>query len=116
MATFRINERDYPCPVELTIDTVGGKWKSHILWHLRAEPMRYGELKRSLGRITDKMLTQQLRELEADGIVHRKVYEVVPPRVDYSLTERGQQLLPAFEVMRQWGLVYKVRAEQSTTE
>lgn len=111
MAVFRINARDYPCPVALTIDTVGGKWKAHILWHLRAEPLRYGELKRSLPGITHKMLTQQLRELEADGIVHREVYQVVPPRVDYSLTERGKQLLPAFEVMRQWGLVYKVQQE-----
>lgn len=107
MALFHINGRDYPCPVALTIDTIGGKWKAHILWHLRAEALRYGEIKRSLANITHKMLTQQLRELEADGIIHREVYHLVPPRVEYSLTERGRQLLPAFEVMRQWGLVYK---------
>lgn len=111
MAIFRISKRDYSCPVALTIDTVGGKWKAHILWHLRGEPLRYGELKRSLPGITHKMLTQQLRELEADGIVHREVYNVVPPRVDYSLTEQGRQLLPAFEALRRWGLSYKVREE-----
>lgn len=116
MAIFRINERDYSCPVALTIDTVGGKWKAHILWHLRSAPLRYGVLKRSLGGITHKMLTQQLRELEVDGIVQRTVYNVVPPRVEYALTERGRQLLPAFEVMREWGLVFRVPEATSVIE
>lgn len=108
MGEFRINDRVYHCPVELTLGIIGGKWKALIVWHLRDVPQRYGELKRALPGITHKMLTQQLRELEQDGILHRQVYQVVPPRVEYSLTERGQQMQPILEAMQQWGLVYKV--------
>ena len=91
------------CPVETTLSVIGGKWKALILWHLKEKTIRFGELKRSLPKITQKMLTQQLRELELDGIVHRKVYAQVPPKVEYSITEYGQTLTPIFEAMSKWG-------------
>jgi DNA-binding HxlR family transcriptional regulator len=82
----------YNCPVEAAIDVIGGKWKPLILWWLHQRTHRFAELRRKIPRITEKMLTQHLRELEADGIVHRQVYAAVPPKVEYSLTEYGQSL------------------------
>jgi DNA-binding HxlR family transcriptional regulator len=93
------------CPAELTVHIIGGRWKVQIIWHLQHAPdglLRFTELKRELPGITQKMLTQQLRELEADGIVHRQVYPQVPPRVEYSLTPRGQTLEPVIAAMCQW--------------
>ncbi|MCP5052088.1 MAG: helix-turn-helix transcriptional regulator [bacterium] len=91
------------CPVETTLNVIGGKWKVLILWHLNEKTTRFGELKRKMPKITQKMLTQQLRELEADGIVYRKVYAQVPPKVEYSITEFGGQLGPIMEAMCEWG-------------
>ncbi len=91
------------CPLTAIMDVIGGKWKGLIWWRLSGGMSRYGELKRSIEGITPKMLTQQLRELEADGIVSRKVYAEVPPKVEYSLTEYGKTLAPVFEIMCQWG-------------
>lgn len=93
------------CPVITTLGVIGGKWKPAILWELRQHQVRrFGALKRALPDITQKMLTQQLRELEADGIVHRKVYAEVPPRVEYTLTDYGQSLTPILNEMASWGL------------
>jgi DNA-binding HxlR family transcriptional regulator len=78
-----------------------------ILWRLREKVWRYGELKKSLGTITHKMLTEQLRELESDGLIHREVYQVVPPKVEYSLTEKGQTVVPVIEKLREWGATFK---------
>jgi len=83
-----------------------------ILWHLREETKRFGALKRKIPRITQKMLTQQLRELERDGIVLRKVYAVVPPKVEYSLTTKGRQLRPILNAMEEWGKGYE--SEETT--
>ena len=110
MAQFTIHERTYECPVELALSTVAGKWKILILWHLRKNTLRYSELRRALPKITHKMLAQQLRELEADGLVHREVYPVVPPKVEYSLTDDGQRMEPMLRAMQQWGMAYKDRA------
>ena len=107
MATFKINEKNFHCPVELTLDTISGKWKGLVLWHLREGAKRNGELKRALVSVTNKMLTQVLRELEDDDLIHRKVYHVVPPKVEYSLTEQGERLRPVLEAMQQWGLKFK---------
>lgn len=96
-------EKVYNCPVEATLDVIGGRWKSLILWHLHSETRRFAELKRLMPKITQRMLTQQLRELEQDGIVTRKVYAVVPPKVEYSLTEAGKSLRPILDAMCQWG-------------
>ncbi len=93
----------YECPVEATIAAVGGKWKILILWRLGDRTRRYGELKRLLPEITEKMLIAQLRELEADGIIARTSYGEVPPRVDYALTPHGQKLKPVLEAMCGWG-------------
>ncbi len=103
MSKYTINNKEFNCPVELTLSIIGGKWKILILWHLREETKRFGALKRKIPKITQKMLTQQLRELESDGLVLRKVYAVVPPKVEYSLTEKGRQLRPILDAMQTWG-------------
>ncbi|CAN5637787.1 winged helix-turn-helix transcriptional regulator [soil metagenome] len=96
-----------PCPVETTLRIVGGKWKAVILFRLTEGTKRFSELKRLLPGATQQMLTQQLRELERDGIVHREVYAEVPPRVEYSLTELGRTLEPVLSLMSDWGQTYR---------
>lgn len=92
------------CSVDYAFRRIGGKYKGRILWHLREENiLRYGELRKILSDATTKMLTQTLRELEADGLVNRKVYQEVPPKVEYSLTETGQELIPFISYLRDWG-------------
>ena len=94
----------YSSPVEATLDVIGGKWKAIILYHLTHDGThRFAELRRRIPGISERMLTQQLRELEQDGIVHREVYLEVPPKVEYSVTEYGRTLRPITEVMCQWG-------------
>ena len=95
--------KDYRCGVEITLNLIGGKWKGLILWHLSHKTLRFSQLRRRIQGITQKMLTQQLRELERDGLVHREVYPEVPPRVEYSLTESGRTLEPVLNLMCQWG-------------
>lgn len=90
------------CPAEPTVGVIGGRWKVPVLWQLFAGTKRFNELKRALPDCTAKVLTQQLRELEADGVVRRKVYAQVPPKVEYSLTERGTSLKPVVEAMCRW--------------
>jgi DNA-binding HxlR family transcriptional regulator len=97
--------------MELTIDLIGGKWKSLILWHLGENTLRFSVLKKMLPQITQKMLTQQLRELEQDGLLQRFVYTQVPPKVEYSLTGEGKTLLPILESMCQWGINYANQTE-----
>ncbi|MBX2805301.1 MAG: helix-turn-helix transcriptional regulator [Hyphomicrobiales bacterium] len=91
------------CPVEAALERIGGKWKGIALFHLLKGPLRYNELKRSVGTVTQRMLTKQLRELENDGLIERQVYPVVPPHVEYSLTERGRTLEPILLALRDWG-------------
>lgn len=97
---------EYRCSMELTLDLIGGKWKSLILWHLGEKTMRFSELRRTLPQVTQKMLTQQLRELEEDGLISRVVYTQVPPKVEYSLTEAGISLLPILSTLNEWGVDY----------
>ena len=96
-------EGKYSCPVEATMDVIGGKWKTLIIHHLLQDMKRFGKLKRLIPQITQRMLTSQLRQLEQHGIVHRKVYAEVPPKVEYSLTKFGRTLEPALDVMHSWG-------------
>lgn len=104
MITFKNTE--YQCSMELTLDLIGGKWKALILWHLGETTLRFSELKKILPKITQKMLTQQLRELEGSGLVNRFIYTQIPPKVEYSLTQNGKSLLPILDTLCQWGLNY----------
>ena len=99
-------KNSFTCPVEATISLIGGKYKSVILWHLMGKTLRYSELHRLIPKATDKMLAQQLRELENDGLISRKVYPVVPPKTEYSLTDFGNTLAPILDEMCNWGTIY----------
>ena len=94
------------CPVAATLDLIGGKYKALILWHLADKKLRFSELRNRIKKATPKMLTQQLRELEIQSLIHREVYPVIPPKVEYSLTETGKSLLPILVAMRDWGSNY----------
>ena len=94
------------CPVEATITLIGGKYKSLILWKLTGCTLRFSELRREVPYATPKMLTQQLRELERDGLIARTVYPVIPPKVEYALTELGASIRPVLEAMYLWGSGY----------
>lgn len=107
MPPFTFDGQVYHNPVELALDIIGGKWKMPILWRLAKRGWRYGELRRDLHGVTHKMLTQQLRELEAAGLLTRTVHAVVPPRVDYAITPLGRSTLPAIEALRAWGAAYR---------
>jgi DNA-binding HxlR family transcriptional regulator len=108
MKRYELNGAFYYCPVDLTLSVIGGRWKGLVFWNLREGPKRFGEMKKILVGINDKMLTQVLRELEKSGIVHRKVYEIIPPKVEYSLTKEGKKLLPVMELMSHWGEKFEV--------
>lgn len=98
-----MSEALYRCPVDAVLEVIGGKWKMQILWRLVQRTHRYGELRRAIPGITEKMLVQQLRQLEADGLVRRTPYPEVPPRVEYALTERGRTLTPLLSQLAGWG-------------
>jgi len=100
---MKLNTEKAHCPVDYAFKRVGGKYKGRILWVLRDDVLRYGELKRAIVGITPKMLTQTLRELESDELVSRKVYLEVPPKVEYSLTVTGRELVPLIRQLRSWG-------------
>ncbi|HEB27697.1 MAG TPA: transcriptional regulator [Porticoccus sp.] len=96
--------QDYTnCPVEAVLDLIGGKWKAVILYRLIESTKRFNELRRLIPNVTQRMLTNQLRELEADGLVHREVYLEVPPKVEYSLTDLGETLTPLLHSLEGWG-------------
>lgn len=96
----------YSCPVEATLGVIGGKWKPLILWQLKEDILRYNSLQQTIPGISPKMLTKQLRELEEDGLVRRKMYPEIPPRVEYSLTDFGKTVIPVLEALAQWGSRY----------
>lgn len=100
------------CPVEATLSLIGGKYKALILWHLSDGTLRFSQLQQKLPTATAKMLTQQLRELEGSDLIHREVFPVVPPKVEYSLTEQGRSLMPILVAMRDWGADYLRQKEQ----
>ncbi|MBQ3678890.1 MAG: helix-turn-helix transcriptional regulator [Succinivibrio sp.] len=100
---FVYKGKKYRCSLELAMDVIGGKWKSLLIFHLRNGAMRSSALQHSLTGISNKMFTQSIRELEADGIVKREIFPVIPPKVEYSLTEKGKTLVPIMENLAKWG-------------
>ena len=101
------------CPVTFTMSVIGGKWKPVILWTLGDQIKRFSEIKTSIPNVTQKMLTQQLRELERDCIINRKVYPVVPPKVEYSVTEYGKTLMPIINAISEWGKQHAKHMEEA---
>lgn len=102
-------EKEKVCPVEVTLSLLGNKWKVLILWELFERTKRFGELSRAISGISQKMLTQQLRQMESDGLIKRKIYPEVPPRVEYSLAEVGRSLKPILNSMGKWGSSYTLK-------
>jgi len=94
------------CPVEATLELIGGKYKALILWHLSEGKLRFNELHKLVSGATAKVLTQQLRELESQNLIHREVFPIIPPKVEYSLTDLGRSLMPILAAMRDWGADY----------
>lgn len=107
MSEISFKGKSFGNPVELSLSVLGGKWKMLILWKLNETQMRYGELRKLLPKVTHKMLTQQLRELESDEIIKRKVYPEVPPKVEYSLTLLGKSVIPVIDLLNDWGEEYR---------
>ena len=102
-------EKRYHCPVELAVDVIGGRWRPVILAHLKEGAHRYGELRRRMPQVSEKMLVQRLRELEADGLVSREDFGTVPPHVEYRLTEEGASLAPVLQALYDWGAARAAR-------
>lgn len=109
---IRMHGRAYHCALDVTMDYIGGKWKTIVLWYLRKGPKRFSELDRLIPGITEKMLSMQLRQLEKDGLVSRTIYPEVPPRVEYALTNEGKTLLPLLEEIAKWGRMMGARYGQ----
>ncbi|MGL5892838.1 MAG: winged helix-turn-helix transcriptional regulator [Bacteroidia bacterium] len=112
---IRLDGETFHCALDVTMRFIGGKWKTVVLWYLRKGPMRFSEIRKCIPQITEKMLSLQLRELERDKIISRKVYAEVPPRVEYAFTEHGASLIPVVEAMAGWGRE-KSRAEGEVVE
>ncbi|XOB63977.1 winged helix-turn-helix transcriptional regulator [Deferribacteres bacterium DY0037] len=106
---INVKGKEHSCPIEVSMNLIAGKWKLLIMWHLLKKTRRFGELQKKITNVTQKMLTQQLRELEADGLIHREVYPIVPPKVEYSLTPFGRSFEPVLNMMIVWGYEYAKR-------
>ncbi len=107
-AIYKLGNREFCCPIELTSNSINGKWKILILHRLSENQcLRFSELKKEVENVSEKMLIQHLKELERDKLVFRKVYPVVPPKVEYSLTAKGKQFVPVIDAMRQFGKLFK---------
>jgi DNA-binding HxlR family transcriptional regulator len=106
----------FSCPVGKSLAFFSGRWKPEILWHLRGEPMRFNQLLRTIGSVSQKMLTQQLRELERDGLVERTQYPEIPPRVEYKPTPLALSLRPLFSQIAEWGAKHESDIEKSRTQ
>jgi DNA-binding HxlR family transcriptional regulator len=99
----RMNNKSYHCAMDITMDFIGGKWKTVVLWYLKDKTLRFGELKKQIPDITEKMLSIQLKNLEDDGLIKRKVYTQIPLKVEYSLTAFGKTLIPILNAIAKWG-------------
>lgn len=109
MTSFSKNGKDFQCPIELALHDIGGKWKVLILWRIyENQPIRYGELKRILPqKVTHNSLSRALKELKDSKLINKKDYKSIPPKVEYSISELGLEMIPALELIRQWGLRFK---------
>ncbi len=120
MPEFTYKKKLYYNPVEFVMDRIGGTWKMPILWRLKDRIMRYGELKKDMPRISDKMLTSQLKELEEEGFIIRKVFPVIPPKVEYRISRRGRKAVKIINVIRNYGLElmeeFGVNADKKTSK
>ena len=96
-------QNEYNCPVDATISKIGGKYKAVILYHLGNDTLQYNQIRKKIPAITDKMLAQQLRELESDNLIIKKIYPIIPPKTEYSLSELGKTLIPLLDSMCEWG-------------
>ncbi len=114
MPDFTYDHKVYYNPVEFALHFIGGTWKMPILWRLNHKTMRYGELKKTLPHITDKMLSSQLRELEKHELITRKVHAVVPPKVEYTISAKGKKTIPVIEIIREYG--FKMMREKGIKE
>lgn len=104
---FEFNSKLYSCYFELTLDLIGGKWKSVVIYYLGQHgTMRYHEIRNCMPKITERMLTKQLRELESEGFIHREIYKEIPPKVEYTLTPLGQSIIPILNQLKDWGENY----------
>ena len=103
MKTYKLNGTIYYCPVDLTLSVIGGRWQGLIMWALREKPKRFNEIKRELVTINDKMLSQTLKKLVEQGVLNREAFNEIPPKVEYSLTEKGKKLQPILKLMEEWG-------------
>ena len=108
--------KGYGCPVEALMEAIGGRWKPVILYHLMGGTRRFSEFRRLAPEVSQRMLTQHLREMERDGLVHREVYREVPPKVEYSLTARGRTMEPLLHQMNEWAAAYLVEASRGEGE
>lgn len=122
---FLLDGKEYHCAMDVTMDYIGGKWKTVVLWYLRKDKKRFSELRKLIPNITEKMLSLQLKDLENDGLVKRKIYPEVPPKVEYFLTDFGKTLIPMLEEIAKWGrglaqskgrMVDKVSAKSKTAK
>jgi DNA-binding HxlR family transcriptional regulator len=116
MEKYSLHGREFVCPLQLALHAMVGKWKGLIIWVLlyQSSVIRYGELKRAVNaveRVTDRMLIQSLKELEDDGLIERKAYPVVPPKVEYTLTQAGLRLKPVIDALETFGMAYEVKKE-----
>lgn len=100
---YKWNDKEYKCPIEITIDVIGGKWRSLIIWHLNQETLRFSEIRGIVPGISKKVLSEHLKELEKFELITRKVYPEVPPKVEYRITEKGRTLGKVLDVMDEWG-------------
>lgn len=102
--SIKANNKEYACYFEFALDMISGKWSGLILWHLREDILRHNQIQKKLGKITQKMLTQTLRDLESKKLIHRKIYPVVPPKVEYRISDSGKKLIPIFKLLQIWGM------------
>lgn len=111
---FKHKSKTFHCPMDLTMDYIGGKWKTVVLWYLIKKTRRFSELKKLIPAITEKMLSLQLKQLESNGLIRKKIFAEVPPRVEYSLSPEGETMIPVLKAMSAWGMKRSTPVEKKS--